>query len=122
MIPFHFKPQSSLDAGKKDIVLPAKLESKAELLSFLQHAIPLPDYFGHNWDALRECLSELESHDRPKLSLIHQDLPRSNMPADQRIYLQLLAKAASEANRLIVVFPEDCRAHVLHLLDSSPSS
>lgn len=34
--------------------------SKKEYLASFQRAFQLPDYFGHNWDALNECLGDLD--------------------------------------------------------------
>ena len=37
-----------------------ELKSKEELLRKLSQAMKFPDYFGSNWDALEECLNDLE--------------------------------------------------------------
>jgi hypothetical protein len=111
MTPFHF---TSTEVG--GIVIPAKIESKAELLALLARAIPLPDYFGQNWDALEECLGDLEWLDRRKMVLIHHDIPLQNAPAEQRTYLEILAHAAKKSERLEIIFPESCRAHVQRIL------
>jgi len=36
------------------------INSKAELLRSLSQVMKFPDYFGSNWDALEECLNDLE--------------------------------------------------------------
>ncbi len=104
------------EAEEGCVVLPANLESKADLFAFLQHVLPLPDYFGHNWDALEECLGDLGWLNHPKITLIHQDIPLEKMPSDQRTYLQILAQAARESDRLDIVFPEKYRWQITRLL------
>lgn len=111
MMPFHFT-----SAAAHGINVPAKIESKAELLALLARAIPLPGYFGQNWDALEECLTDLEWLNRPKIVLIHHDIPLPNAAADQRSYLEILAAAAEKSDRLEIIFPESCRAQVQRIL------
>ena len=37
----------------------AEVDSKSKLLDVLSRLFKFPDYFGHNWDALDECLRDL---------------------------------------------------------------
>jgi RNAse (barnase) inhibitor barstar len=111
MTPFHFPAESAVPTRGHVVVVPAHLESKAALLAFLAQAIPLPDYFGQNWDALEECLADLNG-----LTLVHQDIPLDSMPEDQRTYLLILADAALEPKRLVVSFPQACRHPIERLL------
>ena len=109
---FHFTSPPS----NEGVTIPAKIESKADLLAFLERTVPLPDYFGKNWDALEECLGNLEWLDRPKLVLIHHDIPLENTPRDQRLYLEILSASAEKSARLEIVFPESCREQVKRIL------
>ena len=110
---FRFEAQPPSSQDDRGVVVPAGISSKAELFTFLSKAIPLPNYFGHNWDALEECLGDLDWLSRPKLVLIHQDIPLENQRHDQKIYLQILAKAAQNSDRFEVIFPENSRRQIM---------
>jgi hypothetical protein len=116
MMPFHFGPPPATRPGERAIVVPARIEIKSELLNFLARTFPLPDYFGQNWDALEECLGDLSWRDDKKIILVHHDIPLENVPADTRIYLQVLSGAAQKPTRLSIFFPESCRQKITGLL------
>jgi len=43
----------------------ARVRSKSSLLAVLAKALDLPDWFGHNWDALQDCLTDLSWRPAP---------------------------------------------------------
>ena len=43
----------------------AKVRSKSSLLAALATALDFPDWFGHNWDALQDCLTDLSWRPAP---------------------------------------------------------
>ncbi len=116
MTRFSFDPPRELKPGERRIEVPAHLPAKAELLDFLARAFPLPAYFGHNWDALEECLLDLDWLTEPQVALVHHDIPLAATPADQLLYLRILAAAAEASPRLHVIFPAASRAAVGELL------
>lgn len=61
----HFVPDIdsiSLDDGDYKIVKidASRIASEIDLLKVLAAGLNFPDYFGENWDALDECLRDLE--------------------------------------------------------------
>ena len=116
MIPFRFEAPPATRPGECLIVVPAGIETKADLLNFLACAFPLPDYFGHNWDALEECLGDLSWLEDKKFLLVHRDIPLEKADDDARIYFQILSTAAHKSARLSIFFPESCRQKITGLL------
>lgn len=107
---------SEIRTGTEDerrVSLPVDIESKTALFAFLRTALPLPEYFGDNWDALEECLNDVDVMGLQKTTLIHGDIPLEKAPSDQRIYLQVLADAARHSARFDIVFPGRDREKVI---------
>ena len=60
------------------------LGDKASLLKAIGQAMNFPDYYGANWDALEECLTDLSWHEGPlNLLITHAE----SIPADLRVTL-----------------------------------
>jgi RNAse (barnase) inhibitor barstar len=110
----HYQP--SHRAEEHCVVLPIRIESKTALFAFLKEALRLPDYFGHNWDALEECLNDPDALGHHKAVQVHHDLPLENETSEQRTYLQILGAAARESPRLDAVFPDAYRVLVMKAL------
>jgi RNAse (barnase) inhibitor barstar len=85
--------------------LEGRLKHKSDLLNALAASLKFPDYFGHNWDALDECLRDLSwLDDQKSIVLLHKHVPLSN-DEQRRIYLDILKAAqAAHSGRLRVVF------------------
>jgi RNAse (barnase) inhibitor barstar len=67
-VPAHVEPRSVQSAAKKAgyaffHIEGRKIERKEQLLNHFATALRLPESFGHNWDALEECLTDLEAGD-----------------------------------------------------------
>lgn len=48
----------------------ADMRTRRDFFAALQSQLPLPSYFGHNWDALDECLRDLPQLTAPKTPFI----------------------------------------------------
>ena len=95
-------------------LLPAGIIGKQSLFLALERELSFPDYFGRNWDALYECLMDLNWLASREISLVHPDLPLLDSQ-DLKSYLSVLAAAVVDVRRdvsvvLHVYFPEGSRA------------
>jgi RNAse (barnase) inhibitor barstar len=119
---FFFGPPEALPGDGVFIAdLPASIRSKQKLLRTLADGLRLPDYFGHNWDALEECLRDLSWLPEGNVQIRHRDLPLSPGSQDRRTYLQVLRSAAafwaqSGSHLLVCQFPTEFQGEVLSQL------
>ena len=93
--------------------LHGQLRRKRDLLRALASALKFPHYFGHNWDALEECLNDLSWLGKQSgIVLVHKYMPLAN-ERQRSIYIDILRHA--QANRrlpLRVVFPRSGQSPV----------
>jgi RNAse (barnase) inhibitor barstar len=71
----------------------AKIRDKKTLLDHMARAMDFPDYFGKNWDALNDCLTDLE---RATGYIVLFDAPdrfMQNSPADWDVALDVFNTA-----------------------------
>ena len=83
-----------------------RLRRKRDLLRALAIGLKLPAYFGHNWDALEECLRDLSwlGANTP-ITLLHEQVPLANREQRQ-LYADILRNAQhAQRGRLRVIFP-----------------
>ena len=52
--------------------------------------LQFPEYFGENWDALRDCLRDLSWLSENKVVIYHEELPRLVAEGDLATYLDIL--------------------------------
>jgi RNAse (barnase) inhibitor barstar len=96
------------------VQVPAGLDTKSQLMRFLASSLTFPAYFGHNWDALDECLADLSWLSAKKVVLWHQDVPLRPNQNERRRYLKILDGIVREGAQipLKVVFRNECRSEV----------
>ncbi len=91
-----------------------KLTGKAAMLKAIAKELAFPDYFGANWDALEECLTDLSWLDGDAVLLIDRaSVPEEQAPEDWGVCLDILADAArfwSDQGRPFAVFLRDSHA------------
>ena len=76
--------------------------AEGELFAALAWALKLPDYFGHNWDALDECLRDREE----PVTLVVRDASArwERAPEELRMLIDVWLSAAEGRDDLQLVF------------------
>jgi RNAse (barnase) inhibitor barstar len=122
-VPFLFGDLRSfvLHARRVQARIPAGFSTKERLLEALDVNLGFPDYFGNNWDALQECLTDLSWLDPVQVVIVHEDVPLENDPASSKTYLNILRSAVAHWRRgrgheLVVAFPSKSEGEVRELL------
>lgn len=125
---FYNEPFSKVTAGATADCLiakvPAKVNSKTELLQILSRELRFPLYFGWNWDALSDCLRDMEWLENVRrVKIVHEDLPFLPGWKKRGLYLGLLREAIESWNaqpgiQLEILFPETVKAEVQTLISS----
>lgn len=93
-----------------------------ELLRSLYYLLWFPGYFGFNWNALYDCLRDLDWISENKVMIVHESLP--GIPdSDLRIYLEVLKDCIldwvnDEKHQLEVYFNEKDQGEIERLLPS----
>jgi RNAse (barnase) inhibitor barstar len=77
------------------IIQGTKCSTTAGLLTECARALDFPDYFGHNWDALEECLTDLEWLPAKGYILLITDAAHvlSDDEAEYETFLEILCDA-----------------------------
>ena len=112
-------------AGAVRVIRGVKCETLDALFNEVGAALQFPDYFGENWDALDECITDLEWMPA-EWYLIHVDQVECVLPddpADFRIFLRILLDAGrawqDPAMRGMADFPEAPRIPFNTILSGS---
>lgn len=75
----------------------AEVQGKEELLTALAKALAFPPWFGHNWDALEDCLSDMSWREAEGYVLIlrHADRLHGQSETDFLTALRILADVST---------------------------
>jgi len=122
-IPFSFEDGRTPRDATLCVTIPENIASKQALLTLLSRQLSFPDYFGENWDALDECMSDLSWLPIGSVIVNHSDVPLVGDVRNARIYLAILRDAVGKMSKssdhpLLIVFPTKFREQISWLLRS----
>lgn len=88
---FEFTNAAPLGA---DVTIDESTQEKHDLLGRLARGLRFPEYFGENWDALIDCLSDLSWSQAREAIIDHPGIPRLSAK-DLTLYLESLVDAST---------------------------
>jgi barstar (barnase inhibitor) len=123
---FHFAPGPLTQSAH--LFLSPAVCTREDLFRTLEQGLKFPDYFGNNWDALIDCLSDLSWLEAAEVVIAHEGLP--SLPRGElRLYLTCLqdvldrlALRGHSAPGLRLVFREADRAAIEAILADEASA
>jgi len=77
---------------RADVTIDTSTQGKQQLLRRIAEGLSFPDYFGENWDALIDSLSDLSWCGTSEAIIDHAGIPHLP-PRDLRLYLESLIDA-----------------------------
>ena len=119
---FEFTPHGV--GAVADVTIDESIRDKGQLLELIARRLKFPEYFGQNWDALIDCLSDLSWLTQSTVVVDHDIVPA--LPGrDLRLYLESLIdaiarRAPEDVPRVRVLFRTHDRQKIDAIL-SSPS-
>jgi RNAse (barnase) inhibitor barstar len=122
--PFEFNVQAELATPAMiHLHVSPSISSRRELFDTYANQFCFPDYFGENWDAFIDCMSDLSWIDADEIMVVHEGLP-SLPDKDLCLYLESLQDVLGRARstdrpRARFLFRESDRARIDELLGAS---
>jgi RNAse (barnase) inhibitor barstar len=106
------------------VVVPASVASRQDLFDVLASSLAFPEYFGENWDALVDCLSDLSWINATEITLKHEGLP-GLQDRELKTYLECLQDVVERRERgylpaLSVMFPQAVGPEIARVLGTLP--
>jgi len=91
-------------------IVPKGITDTDQLLILFEQGLDFP-YFGHNWNALSDCLRDLDWITEHNVVIIHKDIPNL-IECDLKSYLSVLRDSMydwlrSYEHKLLIIFPKE---------------
>jgi RNAse (barnase) inhibitor barstar len=104
-----------------NILVSKNIKDKKDLFNLFSTKLKFPSYFGNNWDALYDCLMDLNWIHENKISIIHEDIPFYNIEEESKKYLELMSDVIlkwhdNENKFLNIYFPDQYRKEIHEIL------
>jgi hypothetical protein len=101
-------------------VMPLGISSIFELMNAVATVMDFPVYFGHNWNALFDCMTDFNWIKEKSVFLIHAEVPALEFD-DLTMYIDILMDAVQdwkegEQHEFFVIFPSSVKTEILNLL------
>jgi RNAse (barnase) inhibitor barstar len=100
-LPVHFASPEAADALRDDealriVQMGGTARSGHEVLKDLGNALELPEYYGENWDALDECLRDIETDAIIVLVIADAASLWASVPDAMRLLVDVWISAAAD--------------------------
>jgi RNAse (barnase) inhibitor barstar len=103
-----------VEEQEQDTILvrvPMGIETALAVFTLFFEKLRFPSYFGFNWDALYDCLTDLSWINEYTIIIVHDDIPFLNNEKERDVYVKLLLDVVvnwigSNLHNLQIVFPE----------------
>ena len=83
----------------KEIILKAsEMKNKEDALKYIAENLDFPDYFGMNFDALKDCLTDIS--EETSISIENEEIFKNNLGVYAEIIKKVLAFAAKQNKNL----------------------
>lgn len=104
-------------------IIDDSISSKKMLFEKFSESLRFPSYFGYNWDALFECLRDLDWLTEINIIIIHKGIPKLDN-SDILIYLSILRDTVIDwkddnQHNFFVYFPKDKKEYIEKLLNQA---
>jgi RNAse (barnase) inhibitor barstar len=107
---------TNLPESHRSVVIDASsCKTKRELLTVFQRALEFPSYFGHNWDAFDECITDLEWMPA-KGYLIILSKAENLLSSESADHYRIFIDTMNEAGKHWAAPPEGAAATPFHTL------